>query len=961
MAFNAYDAKFQITAGVVGTDAIDRFSTKLNTVGKTADNVNRQMASLTTGLNALAGAFGIQQLVNATAELARTTIQLDAFQKQLGIGFGTASTFELEKLRDIMRELGVSQELALGSAVRFTSALKLSGQSMAETNRNFEAASKLILANKLTAEGAQRVYYAMAQIASKGKLRLEELGQQLGDTLAGFTQQTAKAMGVSTDELFKLMEDGKVSADDFFMALNKIGDGIDASELESAAQSLGKVQNAMFDLKSSVLDSRQIKQVLDSIASGLSFLQENLGTIIEVAKQVGIVLGVSFVMRLRAAQGALALFGFQLGAMSAYFTAFGVRAGIAATASLAFSRALTAASVAARGALAFIGGPLGAALILVASAFMQASASASLAETNLYANADAAKVLGIELSAASQQALDAANEQRGLGSAADSARPAIWSFQNSIGGLTQSQYDLAVATREASAEILRQQVIAAQKRITEEGANTWAGSRDLTRRSNEALFQGDISRALGLGWDSVASDLGNIASNFRQDREATRNLADAVRIRDTAQARLDELRSRPISSRDLPAARTTAANDNGGAGGRARRERTPRERAEPTEVQIAKSYEDLRDSIAQDTLRARADLSQSATERAQLERMALSSDIRQRLADVAAAKNLDDVQKAQLAVDVAGLEVAQLTLIAARERASIANDAAMLTQDGLEANLEQLRFDQGMATSIAERVRISRAILAAEIELERLKLEQVRDNQTLSAAEREQATRALARLPERQARGERQIAFENRSALQQYAAEVVAQTENMNEALDNVRLNGLKSLEDGLLDVLNGTKSVAAGFRDMALSIINDLIQIAIRAAIIKPLTAALGIGTFADGGMFEGGIQKFANGGVVSRPTFFPMARGMGLMGEAGPEAIMPLKRGADGRLGVQASGAGGGDIQNVTVNVSVEGGGSPQTQGDPGKASELGKAIANAVRAELVQQKRPGGLLAA
>ena len=285
-----------------------------------------------------------------------------------------------------------------------------------------------------------------------------------------------------------------------------------------------------------------------------------------------------------------------------------------------------------------------------------------------------------------------------------------------------------------------------------------------------------------------------------------------------------------------------------------------------------------------------------------------------------------------------------------------------MAQDGVEATLEQLRFEQGMATSIAERTRISRAILAAEIELERLKLQQIRDNETLSAAEREQATRALARLPERQARGERQIALDNRSQLDQYAEEVKNQIENLDEALDNVRLTGIKSLEEGLASILTGTKSVAAGFRDMALSIINDLMQIAIRSAIIKPIMTALGIGSFAKGGAFDGGIQMFANGGVVTRPTLFPMARGgVGMMGEAGPEAIMPLKRGPSGRLGVEATGAGGGGNQNVTVNVSVEGGGSPQMQGDMGKASELGKAVANAVRAELLQQKRPGGLLAA
>ena len=64
----------------------------------------------------------------------------------------------------------------------------------------------------------------------------------------------------------------------------------------------------------------------------------------------------------------------------------------------------------------------------------------------------------------------------------------------------------------------------------------------------------------------------------------------------------------------------------------------------------------------------------------------------------------------------------------------------------------------------------------------------------------------------------------------------------------------------------------------------------------------------FAKGGVFAGGQQltAFARGGVVNRPTVFPFSRGVGLMGEAGPEAILPLRRGRDGRLGVEMNGAG-------------------------------------------------------
>ena len=76
------------------------------------------------------------------------------------------------------------------------------------------------------------------------------------------------------------------------------------------------------------------------------------------------------------------------------------------------------------------------------------------------------------------------------------------------------------------------------------------------------------------------------------------------------------------------------------------------------------------------------------------------------------------------------------------------------------------------------------------------------------------------------------------------------------------------------------------------------------------------GLLPFGKGASFsQGRVMPFARGGVVSAPVSFPMRGGAGLMGEAGPEAILPLARGADGRLGVQAGGAG----RPVTVVMNV------------------------------------------
>ncbi len=101
----------------------------------------------------------------------------------------------------------------------------------------------------------------------------------------------------------------------------------------------------------------------------------------------------------------------------------------------------------------------------------------------------------------------------------------------------------------------------------------------------------------------------------------------------------------------------------------------------------------------------------------------------------------------------------------------------------------------------------------------------------------------------------------------------------------------------------------------------------------------------FARGGVVEGSrVRPFAEGGIVAAPTYFPMRGGTGLMGEAGPEAILPLRRGPDGRLGV----AGGASARPVSVNVTIA---TP----DPGAfrrseaqvAAQLARAVARGQRA--------------
>ena len=112
------------------------------------------------------------------------------------------------------------------------------------------------------------------------------------------------------------------------------------------------------------------------------------------------------------------------------------------------------------------------------------------------------------------------------------------------------------------------------------------------------------------------------------------------------------------------------------------------------------------------------------------------------------------------------------------------------------------------------------------------------------------------------------------------------------------------------------------GFDDVLKSLTLRISEMALKAA-FKPIEQGLvqGIGQLFNSSSqlaaAGGAIKPFAAGGVIGTPTYFPMTGGgVGLAGEAGPEAIMPLTRGADGKLGVMAAG---GARSSITVNIAT------------------------------------------
>ncbi len=145
-------------------------------------------------------------------------------------------------------------------------------------------------------------------------------------------------------------------------------------------------------------------------------------------------------------------------------------------------------------------------------------------------------------------------------------------------------------------------------------------------------------------------------------------------------------------------------------------------------------------------------------------------------------------------------------------------------------------------------------------------------------------------------------------------------------------------LSQGLRRAFDGLALDGRRLSDVLAGLGRSMAQTAYNAA-MRPVTDHFG-GLLAGGvNALVSAVTPFARGGIVNGPVLFPMQGGTGLMGEAGPEAIMPLARGADGRLGVQAQGTGARPV-NVTINVST-----PDLRGFEQSRAQIAASVARAI----------------
>lgn len=187
---------------------------------------------------------------------------------------------------------------------------------------------------------------------------------------------------------------------------------------------------------------------------------------------------------------------------------------------------------------------------------------------------------------------------------------------------------------------------------------------------------------------------------------------------------------------------------------------------------------------------------------------------------------------------------------------------------------------------------------------------------------------------------------------------------NTYEQMKSAGSSALNGISSYLTSVLTTGK---ASFKDFTKSILSMLTEILIKMQLVNGVNSVMGAfggGTVkanANGGVYNSASLSAYSGSVVDKPTFFAFAKGGGVMGEAGPEAILPLRRGANGKLGVVAGNAGGGSpVFHNTIILQSDGTATSKTSGGTDAMNQaMMKMLDKFCQDYMLKALRPGGLL--
>jgi lambda family phage tail tape measure protein len=860
-----------------------------------------------------------QQLGGVTDYSAR----IDKLQIALRgiVGSQDAYSQALSAAASVTRDLNIPQEVAIQGMTRLSAAVKGAGGTVSDSAFAFRAVSEAVKATGGNAEQADGALLALTQVFSKGKVSAEELNQ-IAERLPGTFTLFAKAAGMTGPQLQKALQEGQVGLNDLMKFLQLISTeyGKTALKIAASSQEAGaRLSVAMQDMQLAVGRALQPVGALlqDAFAE---FIRSTTPALILAAKLIGggitnmynaFASGINILVSLRGVFENLAKTMLVFG---------GITAGVFVASNITtFTNAL-------KGALAVLRTLLSVEKALLVIENARIAAQAILA--GLTTGATKGKILGAILGgAAGVGAVIGIGKlvegvigdiEKGLSGALkglDLKLPTLSKFPTPSAGSDKAAKDAEKERKKAAEEALRQQT--SLNRLLQEQLrlNYEAGAVDadaLSKLDAEATLLKLITR---LKIDEVT-----LSAKTTQEREqgiinlTAEFTAENKRIKKQRREILEEIAGLGDDIKKEWRELTGVFIDES-----------------PIDAGIRK-FEEARTDFIERRDKEMKQLREKAGLRPE------------------GAAKLGQIGGAKAAAEA--ITPGQIRAVVSKQ----------ILQDDIAALQADIRALESGANTMGT--------LGEIMERHRKYWQDLDEGQRQYIANLAEIKDSLRFMQDAR------IGVGLKEGAQAYVESIGT----MREATAQLAQTGIKGVEDAIFSlVTTGT----ANFREFAASILKDTARMIIQQLILRSVMQVIGaiggggapalspLSNFNAGAAqyaplanamgnayAANGIVPFAMGGVVNQPTLFKFANGgagrLGLMGEAGPEAIMPLRRLPNGRLGVEQAGGGA----PVTVNVSVDASGT-SVQGNAGQGEQLGRVISQAVQAELVRQQRPGGLL--
>lgn len=255
-----------------------------------------QMQVLTFAAALGAGGLGLSGFVSQLIAVSRETSRVTTSLKNVSGGMGQFADNQ-RFLIDMAKKYGLEINALTGNFAKFTAASQVSGMSMMDQRKIFEAVSRACTAFGMSADDSNGVFLALSQMMSKGKISSEELRLQMGERLPVALQAMAKAAGVSVGGLDKLMKQGKLMSKDvlpkFADALNEMIPNVDTDNLET---SVNHLKNAFTEFTKGTNIQSAYKGVIDWLTGAVKTAGENIKKIVSsvAAFVTGVALGRMF-------------------------------------------------------------------------------------------------------------------------------------------------------------------------------------------------------------------------------------------------------------------------------------------------------------------------------------------------------------------------------------------------------------------------------------------------------------------------------------------------------------------------------------------------------------------------------------------------------------------------------------------------------------------------------------------